>query len=57
MTRPPMMGKKLSLYGKPLKMLPEIELFKSSAKKPLRAGVKFWPEPEEDKDDKLPESK
>jgi hypothetical protein len=49
-------GKKISLYGKKIEMLPKISLFKPDKKNPLKAGVKFWPETEDQTDDELPES-
>ena len=49
-------GKKISLYGKQIKMLPKISLF--AAKKPtIKTGTHFWPEDKETTDDGLPESK
>jgi hypothetical protein len=56
MSTPPLGDKKLSLYGKPIKMLPEVRLFAKKDKNTLRPGLKFWPDPEENTDDKLPES-
>lgn len=53
---PDFMGKKISLYGKKIKMLPAVSLFKPDKKNNLKPGVKFWPEPEEQTDDDLPES-
>lgn len=49
-------GKKISLYGKPIKMLPKVGLFE--AKKPtIKSGVNFWPEDKEKADDGLPATK
>jgi len=47
-------GKKLSLYGKPLKMLPKVSVGTGKPKS-VKSGLKFWPQPEEEKDDRLPE--
>lgn len=57
MTRVPNFpGKKISLYGKRIKMLPKISLF--DAKKPtIKTGVNFWPENKEEADDGLPATK
>jgi hypothetical protein len=49
-------GKKISLYDKRIKMLPEISLF--AVKKPtIKSGVNFWPEDKEKADDGLPATK
>lgn len=48
-------GKKVALYGKPIKMLPKVRLTENKSKS-LKSGLKFWPQPEEEKDDRLPES-
>jgi hypothetical protein len=57
MITPAIVDKKLSMYGKPIKMIPVIKLFDKKDQPNLKAGLKFWPEPEEDTDDRLPESK
>lgn len=50
-------GKKISLYGKKLKMTPKIKLFGPDKKNNMKSGVKFWSDPKEKPDDELPKSK
>jgi len=49
---------KISLYGKPIKMTPKISLFAADRKsKFYKPVVSFWPNTEEETDDRLPENK
>jgi hypothetical protein len=48
-------GKKIALFGKPVKMLPQVRLTTKKVKS-LKPGLQFWPQPEENKNDRLPES-